>query len=87
MPVAGAGGKREDMVVYGWYCTGVDHRQGNAFVNEGFFDCFIGKRTVIRGSVKRCLIGRIDAVRMGSACIGHIYLRMCLQEILLFIVL
>ena len=87
MPVAGAGGKREDMVVYGRYCAGTDHRQGNAFVNEGFFDCFIGKRTVIRGSVKRCLIGRIDAVRMGSACIGHIYLRMCLQEILLFVVL
>lgn len=60
----------------------VHHRQGNAFVNEGFFDRFIGKRTVIRGSVKRCLIGCVDAVRMGSACIGHIYLRMCLQEIL-----
>ena len=87
MPVAGAGGKREDMVVYGRYCAGADHRQGNAFVNEGFFDRFVGKRTVIRGSVKRCLIGRIDAVRMGSACIGHIYLRMCLQEILLFVVL
>lgn len=87
MPVAGAGGKREDMVVYGRYCAGTDHRQGKAFVNEGFFDRFIGKRTVIRGSVKRCLIGCIDAVRMGSACIGHIYLRMCLQEILLFVVL